>query len=274
MAIITISRQVGSWGDEIAELAAERLGYRLIGREAIHQAAKDCDQDFKKACSIYEAETRPAGFFERVFFSDAANVALFEMLNYELAGQGEVIMLGRGAHLALAGIEGVLKCRIVAPIDLRAKRIAEKKGVPLDEAAEFVDRYGRRRRALIESMYNVKLSDWSQYDLIVNTAALTAAEAAEIIAGAAEKLDARSDAEATRKMLADLAFAKRIELQIKKAITTLAHRDVRVSVDGGVVTLSGVVSDKANRAKAEEIAAGVEGVREVVNNLGTTELSF
>jgi hypothetical protein len=40
MPIITLSRQLGSGGDEIAQRVATRLGLRLVGRELINQAAR------------------------------------------------------------------------------------------------------------------------------------------------------------------------------------------------------------------------------------------
>jgi cytidylate kinase len=275
MAIITISRQVGSFGDEIGALAAEKLNYELITRELIHQEAQACDLDFKKACQAYEQETKPGGFFERLFFGEPAYTPLFESMNYDLAMRGNVVMLGRGANFALALVPGVLKVRVVAPAELRAQRIAQKRGVPLNEAADFVDSYGHRRRALIESIYQRNISDWANYDLIINTNDFSAEDGAEIVVTAATKRHAVVDVEAQKKVLTDLAFAKRVERAVKREITTLTYRDVKVEVgQGGQVTLTGLVSDRRNREKAEEIAAKVEGVTGVDNQLRTTELSF
>ena len=233
MAIITISRQVGSFGDEIGTLAAEKLGYELISRELIHQEAQACDLDFKKACQAYEEETKPGGFFERLFFGEPAYTPLFESMNYDLAMRGNVVMLGRGANFALAPVPGVLKVRVVAPAELRAKRIARKKGVPMDEAASFVERYGHRRRALIESIYQKNLSDWANYDLIINTGDFSAEDGAGIVIAAAGGRQAAVDEASQRKILEDLAFAKRVERAVKKEITTLTYRDVMVEVGQG-----------------------------------------
>ncbi len=47
---------------------------------------------------------------------------------------------------------------------------------------------------------------------------------------------------------------------------------VNVDVENGVVTLSGAVSDAARKDRAEQVARGVEGVREVRNNLTIGQL--
>ena len=40
MTVITISRQLGSLSSEISRMTAEKLGYRLVWREVINQAAR------------------------------------------------------------------------------------------------------------------------------------------------------------------------------------------------------------------------------------------
>jgi osmotically-inducible protein OsmY len=52
-----------------------------------------------------------------------------------------------------------------------------------------------------------------------------------------------------------------------KAESTLATEPIRVATASAVVTLTGEVSSAANKARAEELAKGVEGVKSVVNNL-------
>jgi osmotically-inducible protein OsmY len=52
-----------------------------------------------------------------------------------------------------------------------------------------------------------------------------------------------------------------------KAESTLATEPIRVATASADVTLTGEVSSAANKARAEELAKGVEGVKSVVNNL-------
>ena len=79
MAIVTISRQMGSMGDEIARQVAQRMGVRLVGGDHFHAKAQECDEDFAKACTAFENE-KTTGFFERFFMRHPANTSLFASL--------------------------------------------------------------------------------------------------------------------------------------------------------------------------------------------------
>ena len=107
MAIITISRKAGSYGEEIAAEVAKKLNYRMVTPSDVHKLAEDCDADFKRACSVFEKEVS-TGFLERFFFRDPSYLSLFESLNYELAASGNVILVGRGSQFVLADHPGDL----------------------------------------------------------------------------------------------------------------------------------------------------------------------
>ena len=66
MPIITISRQVGSLGDTIAEITAERLGYTLIDKDTIHERISAMSDDFSIEMNSLAEESQP-GFFQRIF---------------------------------------------------------------------------------------------------------------------------------------------------------------------------------------------------------------
>jgi cytidylate kinase len=274
MAIITISRKVGSLGDEMADEVAGRLGYRLVGAAEFAALARECDADFSKACQAFETE-KSAGFFERLFFRERANLPIFYAMNYDLAAEGDVIIKGRGAQIVFADEPGVLKVRVVAPSELRVARVAERKKMHPEEARDFIRRFDRQRRGLIESVFHRDLADWGLYDLVINTRQMDAETGAEVITTAARRLHQAAagavDTEAYRKK----AFAKRVEAAVKKRVNTSPYRDVSVEVDSqGVVRLAGFVQDKRSREVAEKVAREAEGVSEVRNELKTTELSF
>jgi cytidylate kinase len=274
MAVITISRKVGSLGEETAELVAKDLGYRLVSREEVHRMAQACDDDVKKACSVFEAEMS-SGFFERFFLRDPSYRSLFSSLIYELASQDNVLILGRGSQIVLAEEPGVFKVRVVAPSEVRIKRIAERNEIPINEAAEYVRRFDRQRRSLIESIFDCNLSDWSLYDLVVNTRNMDQQVAAGLIASAVKQMHWPEQPSDWAQRFQRMALAKKIETAIKKRIPTEPHRNIEViSVKEGQVSITGFVDDKQSREQVEKIASEFPGVDEVDNQLRTTGLSF
>jgi len=274
MAIVVISRQVGSLGDEIAAKVAERLNLQLMDQAYVHNLAKACDPEFEKACALYETELEP-GFFERFFFSNEGYSSLFESLNLELASQGNVVLIGRGAQIVLKDIPGVFKTRIVAPKEVRVKRVAQQQGVSQDEATDFVDQYDTLRRALIRTLFDTDLKDWDLYDLILNTKNYTIETGSEIVCRAIELIPTTGEEEAIKEQLARLAFAKKVESKIKKRITTSPYRNIEVTAkDKGLITLSGFVSNLITKETVSQIAFEVQGVTKVENKLSITNLSF
>jgi cytidylate kinase len=274
MGVITISRQKGSLGDEIASLAAEKLGYRVVGAREYHHLALKCDEKFQGACKAFETEMT-LGFLERLFFKEPANASLFASLNYELASSGKVILLGRGAQIVLSSEPSVLHTRILAPKDLRRQRIAQKKGISMEDAAEYLSHYDKRRRALVESVFDRDLSDFSLYDLILNTANLSAESCALLICQAKDELGESTSQQAFKDRMAGMALAKRVESELKRQIPTLPHRDITVEWAGCEnLILNGIVRGRRNKELALKLAQEQPGVGSVTDELKTIDLSF
>jgi cytidylate kinase len=274
MAIITISRQVSSFGDEIASVLSKNINHQLVDQAQVHQFAQACDSDFSEACRLYEKEAQP-GFFERMFFNNPAYTSLFESLNLELASKGDIILIGRGAQVVLRNIPGILKVRVVAPTNLRIQRLAEQRNISKEVAGDFVRRHDHQRAAMVRSFFDKDLRDWALYDLIVNTTAFSIEAAADLVAKAVDEMHYEHTDEQLKEKLKLMSFGKRIESALKKHILTSAFRDINVTVSpDGVATLSGYVQDVKAKEMGEKIAKGIEGVNKVVNELRTTELRF
>jgi cytidylate kinase len=276
LGIVIISGQVGSSGDRIGAVVAERLRYQLVDRAQIYRMAQDRDPDFKESCSQYEAGyngTEQLGFFERNFFRSPAYTSLFESLHYELASLGNTVILGRGPQILLRDMPGILKVRTVAPIEWRATRISEEKRISFEEAYEFIEKFDQQRRALMQSVYDTDLS-LALYDMVLNVQSFPSKISADFVCEAIAKIKGSIDEEDVMGTLAILAIAKRVESRIKKKIVSLPYRHVdTTAAQGGVVTLSGYVLDKRSKDLAGMIALETEGVTRVENNLKTTELS-
>ena len=274
MAIITISRQVGSLGDEIAHTVADKLGYQLIGHEQLHQLAESCDKDFKDACRLFEKEVQPS-FFERFFFNTPAYTSLFESLNLELASRGDVVIIGRGAQIALSKLPGILKVRTVAPLQLRVERVSKIQGVSYEEADHFVRKHDHERRALIKTVFEKDLGDFTLYDLILNTKTFSVEAGADLIIKAAEEMRLEHQNDQLREWIKTASFAKKIESAIRKEIHTSFPQTIEVTADSeGKVTIYGYVPKADSKNRAQKIVEGFTGVKEIDNRLKTTELRY
>jgi CMP/dCMP kinase len=175
---ITLSRQFGSMACEVAQAVKDRLGYRVVWRELVNEAGKrsgmpemalDCIDDL--GLFGITAPTRYRAIYKQ---------AMEEVMK-ELVEEGHVVIIGRAGQVILSGFPNVIHVRIVAPLELRAKRIAEKRAISIDGARAQVEASDRNRRLYLKRCYNVRWDDPNLYDLIINTERVTPDMAAEVI---------------------------------------------------------------------------------------------
>lgn len=271
MAIVTISRQVGSLGDEIAASLAQDLTYKLVSHEDFSRLAANYDPNFEEQLARFEQEQGP-GFFERLFFSTPVYLSLYQALVFELASQRQIIILGRGAQIVLRDIRQVYRLRVVAPLEIRVRRVCQTEGLTEDNALEFVKKYDHRRRALIKQIFDQDPSDWSLYDMILNTARLDVAAGVAIVKAAVEEVKRQQPMTEAVKVLQAKALSKRIEARIRDAFP---GRNIEVSGESdGPITLSGALPSTEDRKRAEKLAKAMAGGLQVVNNLRTSVFAY
>ena len=187
--VITISRQMGSGGRLIAELISERLGWPLMAKELVEEAAQMAGVDELKIRRIFEHRL---SMQDRITFQQRSAKYL-DAVSSAIQGfssRGRVILLGRAANLVLAGNPRAFRINLVAEFDTRVQRIADqcklrgKKG--MEDARKQVLDSDYARTAYHNYLFNVDWQDPMNYDLILNTTDLTLDQAAEAVLRAFE----------------------------------------------------------------------------------------
>ncbi len=178
MATITISRQLGSMGREVARLVAEQLGYRLVWRDLINQAARRAGAPEVALAAIDElgllnlTPSRQA--------REAYRQAVQQVIE-ELVAEGNVVILGRAGQVILRDRPGTLHVRLIAPVAIRAERIAHHHGIPIESALAQIEASDRYRRNYLKRFYSARWDDLDLYDLVINTGRMTPEVAAATI---------------------------------------------------------------------------------------------
>jgi cytidylate kinase len=191
MPVITLSRELGSRGDDVAAAVAAALKLRLVGRELINQAAR--------AAGVPEvalAEIDELGLLGLKPERTALELyrATVERVIREQAERGDVLLVGRGGQIVLAGWPGVLHVRIIAPADARMRCVQERCRISAEAAAARIAASDRTRAAFLRRHYGARWDDPRLYDLVINMARLTVEDAAALICQAARQI-ARPDHE-------------------------------------------------------------------------------
>ena len=185
MPVVTISRQIGSLGRQVAGIAAEALGYRLFWREVINKAARCCGAPDAALADIDELGL--LGLKTSLKASRLYVKAVKQVIE-DLAAEGDVVIVGRGGQAILRGLPGVLHVRLIAPAGLRAERLARRHQISLEAAQAQVEARDHYRRNYLKRFYHIDWDDPELYDLILNTARLTPEEAARLIVQAISNL--------------------------------------------------------------------------------------
>jgi cytidylate kinase len=261
MAIITISRQMGSGGIPIAHKVAEKLGYTLVDGDAILEVA---DQYGLTRESIEQADEKPPHFVETLDIKHEIALHMIELIILEYALKGNVIIYGRGGQDLLEGVHSVMRVRIIAPFEERVERWAEREWLDPDRARMLVRKNDQQRAGFIKYYFDRDWDDPLGYDLVINTQRLSEDGAVRMICdGVKDRHLLESKAEC-KILLADLVLRKRIEI----AICTpgdIEHDLLEISVDGTVVTLGGQLYSEAERQRVIAIAEATKGVTKVID---------
>lgn len=167
MAVITFSRQLGSLGTAIAESVAHRLGYRVVARDLINQAARRAGAP-EVALAMLD-DLGLLGYCPSPRDCRAYRKAVGEVMR-ELAAEGNVVIVGRGGQVILRDHPDALHVRVIAPVALRALRISERRHVSRRAALAQVKASDTSHRDYLRQYYRVDWDDPELYDLVVNTA--------------------------------------------------------------------------------------------------------
>ncbi|MBE3582654.1 MAG: cytidylate kinase family protein [Limnochordaceae bacterium] len=174
MAIVTISRQLGSGGDWIARRLAEETGYLLLDQPTLLFLL---GEKLRQPGRVRVLEDRPIAFLEHLDHNRRDFESNLEALILELASRHHTVIVGRGSQCLLAHHPDALHIRIVAPREQRIARLAESRQIPLEQAARQIDQTDVARENLLRYRYRVDPDDPSLYHLILNTGRLSLNEA-------------------------------------------------------------------------------------------------
>jgi len=193
--LITISRQHGSGGTEVAEILADKLDVWYYNREILYIAADKIGFDSFDENSMKELNYRKSSKYMEglsVMMGTPGHIPVYNKMFKEqgkiiqkLAGYGSGVFLGRCADYILKDFENVYSVFLYADDEFRLKRLAEAEGREVT-LAEM-----RKEDKTRESYYNYytgqKWGDVRNYDLALNMGKTSTKDAADMILPYIEK---------------------------------------------------------------------------------------
>jgi cytidylate kinase len=170
---ITISREPGSGGSEVARRLAAEIGMDLIGAQIIHKVAERAGISDKVIASLDEKEvTRRDLWIDSMFRT--RHIWPDEYLHHltrvvgTIGKQGNTVIVGRGAQFILPPQE-TFRVRLIAPREIRIRNVMRDSSTDFEESERYVYKTEADRNAFHRKYFNVDWSNAEHYDLVVNT---------------------------------------------------------------------------------------------------------
>ncbi len=189
---MTISRQLGSGGRQIAEFLSERLGWPLWDREILGILVAESQQGFSRRMfeSVDEKAQGAVDAFASSLVGDMNEPIYLHLLPRAISAIAEqdAIVLGRGAHLVL---NGGLRVRVVASPETRLDNLVRRRGLSPQLARKQIVASDRERAQFLKD-FAVRLGKKGPdgetgYDLVVNTDRITIEDAVSLILSTLER---------------------------------------------------------------------------------------
>lgn len=263
MALITVSRQSGSRGDEIVDLVARHLKLQVVDKKSLEHYLMTHGISEE---SLERYDEKKPGFWDLFSMDRDRYYHYLKASILDAVCEGDHIVVGRGAPVFLAGIPGILHLRIVAPMETRIQRIMEQNNCDDQHARKLVHQSDHNRAGYYHVFFN---ADWDApelYDMVVNTETLSPETVAGTIQAVLQSPSFQENGEATKTRISEMATSQRILTRILFE-EQIPLRFATVDVTNGVATVGGAVNIDTDIQRCKKVAAEAEGVREVVTEI-------
>ena len=183
--IVTIEREYGSGGGEIAQLLASQLGWKLWDQLLTEEIARlaNCP---KAVVEVREERTDPLYYrllksFMRGSYEGSLNAPKLQMVDSEsilkitqrvvlrAAETGNCVIVGRGSQHFLRDRKDTLRVFLYAPREDKIRRLRSR-GKSETEAQELADTVDRERADFIAKYFGVEWPSRVVYHSMINTA--------------------------------------------------------------------------------------------------------
>jgi cytidylate kinase len=155
MAILTISREYGSGGEEIGHQVADRLSYEYVDKERLLTDLEKVGSRWARIGRELD-EVNPS-LFERYDWQYQGFVAQMDALMLAYAAADRVVIIGRGGSFLLQTVPYCLRVRLVAPLMVRVDRIMMKESLDQEAAEALIARVDRDRAGYVKANFG---KDW------------------------------------------------------------------------------------------------------------------
>jgi len=170
---ITISRQAGAGGSEIARILAKKTNMDLMAGQIIQRVAESSKMSTKVVETLDEkAVTTMESWINSMFVSrhlwPSDYLKHLTMVMGTIGKHGNAIVVGRGAGYILPP-ETTFRVKIIAPLEYRIETMMQIRNLSHAEAQKYIEKRDADRIAFVRKYFQTDAMDPTSYDLVINT---------------------------------------------------------------------------------------------------------
>ena len=223
MAVITISREYGSRGEEIAQQVANELGYSYFDKEILTDVAREVNTTEEKISEHDEKDEHGFRAFLKSLFApnnpglarypyypgidaDASDEFVNQRIELDanqvtdsfrhvvenLWNHGNVVIVGRGSQKILAAKPDTLHLSFIGKIGIRAETVMTEEHLTHEEALEKIQIIDQQRSHYLKHYYDVYWENPRLYHMIINTSLMSVENAVKIIVAMVNQMKAEA----------------------------------------------------------------------------------
>jgi cytidylate kinase len=185
MAVITISREPGVGGEEIAARLAGKLGFLLVDKTHLSRLWREIDLDEAKLSSVDECIPSDEPVLDG---ETEACTRLLPDLLAQLAEEHDLVIVGRGGQGLFRNRPGTLHVRIIGSRHFRVRQLQDKEGFSARKARRQIRELENQRSRYVRFLYHLNWADTTLYDLILRMDRLSIEQALNLIVAAVEEV--------------------------------------------------------------------------------------
>ncbi len=211
MAIITLSRELGSGGGQITNMITNSLRYRLVDKMLIEKVLSH--YGFDSFDKLYQS---PHNIWTKFEIESNQVITLLNKVILAFSRHNNTLIVGRGGFVVLHAYCNVLNVLIKSPFETRVERLMIDENIEnRSEALERVKKNDLIRDTFLQAFYDVTADSTQWFDLIIDTSKIPLNLAGRWIMEAAKAIDQQ------RIRMANTTFTAKVDLTIIKTVSKI-----------------------------------------------------
>lgn len=205
-SVVAISRVTAAGGEDVGQSVADALGYRYVDQEIIVGAAEKAGVEAEEVDRAEHSSSLIERLMESLAMAPMNPVTeagtslvsapsgfliyqrLIKQVIAEIAAQGRAVIVAHAASIPLAGMQGLLRVHVTAPVEARVARLLHHPSMKPGKAKNLIRSSDRERAEYLKRFYGIKREEPELYDLVINTEVIDPERAAQLVVAAARAL--------------------------------------------------------------------------------------